>query len=124
METGLYVLIGLLAAWFLYRQFAPVKHLRTLNAEQFKSEAAAHRIIDVREAHEYKGGHIPGAVNMPLSVFGRRMNELSKDEPVYLYCQGGVRSKRAASQLSRSGYRQIAHLSGGIMSWRGPLQKK
>ncbi|TLS50123.1 rhodanese-like domain-containing protein [Paenibacillus antri] len=107
----------------LYRQFAPVKGLRTLTPEQFQSESKGNKVIDVREIHEYKRSHIKGAVNIPLSQFRQRMGDIPKDRPVYLYCQSGMRSKQAAKILRSNGYADVAELRGGIMSWSGPIQK-
>ena len=54
-------------------------------------------LVDVREKNEYIGGHIPGAVNEPLSVINR--TTLPKDRPLFLYCLRGSRSKKAAGIL-------------------------
>lgn len=109
--------------WFVYNRFAPVKGLRNLNAEQFKKESKGQRMIDVREVHEFKQGHIPGAINIPLSQLRTRLSEIPKDRPVYLYCRSGMRSRLAGKILSRHGYRNMAHLNGGITAWNGPLAK-
>ncbi|GAA0404780.1 rhodanese-like domain-containing protein [Paenibacillus motobuensis] len=124
MNYGLYVLIIALVAWMLYKRFVPVKGLRNLNLTQFKSEYQGHRLVDVREAQEFKQGHIAGAVNIPLSQIERRLNEMPKDKPVYLYCRSGMRSKQAAKLLSRHGYNQISQLNGGISVWDDPTTKK
>ena len=54
-------------------------------------------LVDVREADEYASGHIPGAVNAPLSTINN--TTLPKDKPLFLYCLRGTRSKRAARIL-------------------------
>lgn len=123
MDAYFYVIIVILIAWFVYKQFAPVKGLRNLNAEQFKKESKGQRLIDVREVHEFKQGHIAGAINIPLRQIQTRLAEIPKDSPVFLYCRSGMRSKQAGRILSRKGYRNVAHLNGGIMAWDGPLTK-
>lgn len=123
MDFVLYAILLLIIGWFIYSQFVPVKGLRNLNAEQFKKEIQGNRLIDVREVHEFKQGHIPGAVNIPLSQVRRRLDEIPKDSPVYLYCKSGMRSKQAGKVLSKNGFCHLAHLSGGIMAWSGPLKK-
>jgi len=123
LEPYLYAIIGFLILWFVYNRFAPVKGLRNLNAEQFKKESKGQRMIDVREVHEFKQGHIPGAINIPLSQLRTRLSEIPKDRPVYLYCRSGMRSRQAGKILSRHGYRNMAHLNGGITAWNGPLAK-
>ena len=54
-------------------------------------------LVDVREADEYASGHIPNAVNEPLSTI--KQTTLPKDKPLFLYCLRGTRSKRAARIL-------------------------
>jgi len=124
MNYGLYALIIILIAWMLYKRFVPVKGMRNLNLQQFKSEYKGHKLVDVREVQEFKQGHIAGAVNIPLSQIEQRLNEIPKDKPVYLYCRSGMRSKQAAKLLSRHDYNEISQLNGGISVWDGPTTKK
>ena len=49
-------------------------------------------VIDVREAREYRTGHVPGARNLPLSVLPLHLKNLPKDQPVYVICRSGDRS--------------------------------
>ena len=73
-------------------------------------------LVDVREAEEYAAGHIPGAVNAPLSTISEA--ELPKDRPLFLYCLRGSRSVRAAGILKRRGYHPVKSI-GGINGYRG-----
>ncbi len=123
MDYALYVLLAVLIVWMLFKQLAPVKGLRNLQLREFKNEYQGNPLIDVRESHEYKRGHIPGAVNIPLSQLKQRLAEIPKDKPVYLYCQSGMRSKQAGKMLRNNGCSQLAHLTGGIMAWDGPTKK-
>ena len=77
-------------------------------------------LLDVREAEEFASGHIPGAVNLPLSRISAVT--LPKDTPLYIYCLRGTRSRRAASILKKMGYPQAQSI-GGIASWRGPTER-
>lgn len=122
--VNLLLIIGV--AWFVYTRVASAKGLRNLGSEDFKKETesqAGKVLIDVREPSEFKSGHIPKAVNIPLSQLGRRSGELPKDGQVYLYCRSGMRSKQAARILSKQGFTKLAHLQGGIMAWNGTLRK-
>lgn len=74
-------------------------------------------LLDVRETSEYKGGHIEGAVNAPLSSLNANQLSYPKDEPIYVICRSGNRSAQAASQLQAAGYTEIYDVSGGIMAW-------
>jgi len=82
--------------------------------------AVAHRdgafVLDVREPHEYEGGHIPGAKNIPLDHLPHRLHELPRDEEVHVVCASGARSHAAAMLLARSGIR-AATVKGGVQAW-------
>ena len=78
-------------------------------------------LLDVREGDEFRAGHIPGAVNVPLSVIDQMT--LPKDKPIFVYCLRGTRSKRAVGVLKRMGYQNVKSI-GGIASYKGPLEKE
>ena len=71
-------------------------------------------LVDVREAEEFAAGHIPGAVNLPLSRI--ETVALPKDTPLFLYCL------RAAGILKRMGYTNLRSI-GGINTYKGELTK-
>lgn len=75
------------------------------------------QFIDVREANEYAEAHIPGAINIPLSEFQRRMDEISDDAPLLLVCGAGVRSAQAAMFMANMGYDEIYNLEEGTAGW-------
>ena len=76
-------------------------------------------LIDVREADEFVRGHIPGAVNAPLSTI--KQITLSKDAPLFLYCLRGSQSKRAAGILKKMGY--TVKSIGGISGYKGTIER-
>ena len=69
-------------------------------------------LLDTRTAAEYAGGHIPGAINIPLDELRERLGELDRERPVYVNCYSGLRSYLACRILSGSGFRCF-NLSGG-----------
>ncbi|WP_186575809.1 rhodanese-like domain-containing protein [Aquibacillus kalidii] len=122
----LYILIGILVAFILfsvYRYFKQRKILNTLTEDQFREGYRKAQLIDVREPKEFEAGHILGARNIPLSQMRQRLIELRKDQPVYLYCQSGTRSMRAALLLNKKGYQDLNHLKGGFKQWNGKIKK-
>lgn len=78
-------------------------------------------LLDVRDADEYAEGHIPGAVNAPLRALRSVADEIDPDTPVYVYCQSGGRSFKAATVLRGVGYTNVIDL-GGINRYRGELE--
>jgi rhodanese-related sulfurtransferase len=73
-------------------------------------------VIDVREAHEYASGHIPGAINHPLSQFDPA--RIPHGKPVVLICQAGARSAAALQRALAAGRQDVRHYPGGITGWR------
>lgn len=69
-------------------------------------------IVDVREAEEYKMGHIKGAINLPLSQLRSRINELPKDRKIYLHCRSAQRSYLAARILMANGFDEVYNIQG------------
>jgi rhodanese-related sulfurtransferase len=79
-------------------------------------EEGACFVVDVREPHEFAAGHIPGALNQPLSDFDPAL--LPKGKPIVLVCQAGVRSVTAWRSAQAAGVEDIGHYLGGTAGWR------
>lgn len=75
-------------------------------------------LIDVREADEFAGGHIPGAINMPLSGFSPRDIPDPEGRTVVLQCAGGKRSGQALDRCAEARSAIDTHLAGGIGAWK------
>ena len=80
-------------------------------------------VVDVREAHEYASGHIPGAINHPLSQFDPA--GIPRGKPVVLICQAGGRSATVMHRAIAAGRQDVRHFPGGMAGWRsrsGPVE--
>lgn len=79
-------------------------------------------VVDVSEPAEYRKGHIPGAINLPISQLKDDSTRLEryrkKKTPLILACQAGNRCARAASILRRKEFESIYTLAGGLAAWR------
>lgn len=75
-------------------------------------------IVDVRSENEWKGGHIEGSVNIPLTHLRDRLGELPTDQHVVVHCEGGYRSAIAGSLLSQAGRDDMHDLVGGFKAWQ------
>ncbi|MGJ7910104.1 CoA-disulfide reductase [Neobacillus sp. LXY-1] len=69
-------------------------------------------LIDVREPMEREFGFIEGSINIPLNDLRGKMNELPKNQPIYVSCQVGLRGYLASRILTNSGFKAI-NLDGG-----------
>lgn len=94
---------------------------KQVNSEEFQklNKTESGILLDVRTLNEYKNGHLKdaGQLNYYSFNFKSKLLLLPKDQPIYLYCNTGWRSERAAKILSRNGYKEIYNLEHGIMEW-------
>jgi rhodanese-related sulfurtransferase len=94
--------------------------VNVMGLEELQKALAADTIhlVDVREPHEYAAGHIPGALNMPLSAFVP--SDLPKDKPVILSCRSGARTLQGLEMAQAAGRADIhTHFQGSMNAWVG-----
>ena len=77
-------------------------------------------IIDVCEPQEFKKGHLPNAINIPLGSIGERAVELQKyqKKTVVVSCLSGNRSMKGALMLKKQGAESVYTLAGGNSAWQ------
>jgi rhodanese-related sulfurtransferase len=85
-------------------------------------------ILDTRPALEFRAGHIPGAISVPVDALQRRLGELPKDREYVAYCRGPycIYADRAVEVLRAKG-RRARRLEGGFPEWRAaglPVQSE
>jgi hydroxyacylglutathione hydrolase len=85
-------------------------------AEQLRSGDVA--ILDVRGRAEWEAGHLPGVENIPVGYLADRLDEIPRDKPLVVHCQGGARSAIAASLLRSKGFENVINLGGGYADWQ------
>lgn len=75
-------------------------------------------VLDVRTEFEFRGGHVAGALNIPVQELAQRVSEIEghKDAFVAVICRSGARSGSACGWLVQSGY-NVANVSGGMIDW-------
>ena len=92
--------------------------LETDVAQVAKAQAdGSAQIVDVREANEWAGGHIPDAIHIPLGQLTQRQKKLDRSRPVILVCRSGSRSMLGAKMLKEAGFENVKSMAGGIVAW-------
>lgn len=76
-------------------------------------------VLDVRPPEEFKAGHIPGAVSIPLAELKRRVKDLPRDREIVAYCRGPycVLAVKAVELLRKQGFRAV-RLEDGVADLR------
>lgn len=97
-----------------------------INGSQLQKMLNSNRkifILDVRNLEEYKNGHIPNSVNIPVDMLSTKLSTLRsyRNYEIVVYCAVGVRSIRASEILAENGFNKIYNLDGGIPSYKGKL---
>lgn len=75
-------------------------------------------LLDVRGPGEWAGGHVEGAVHIPLPELVARAGELPRGRPIAIQCGSGYRSVLAASWLADAGHGPLLDQRGGFAAWR------
>ncbi|MBX6167282.1 rhodanese-like domain-containing protein [Thermobispora bispora] len=73
-------------------------------------------LLDVRELDEWRAGHAPQAVHIPMGDLRSRIGEVPDAQPIYVICRAGGRSAQAAAWLNHIG-KQAINVGGGMQSW-------
>ncbi len=101
MTAWIWIPALLVLAWMMWRR-------RGLSKEQLSAlMAKGAQVVDVRSPSEFRGGHVPGAKNIPLDQIQTRSKELDPARPVVLCCASGSRSAMAVSLLKQKGFADV-----------------
>ena len=98
---------GAVAAFLLWKRLTLV---RPEAARQWLKKGG--RVLDVRGEGEFRGGHLPGAVNVPLDRLRDEIPRLApdKEQPLLLHCLSGTRSGMVKARLKKMGYQNVFNL--------------
>jgi len=94
-----------------------IKDVSPVEAQTAVSKAYS-QFVDVRTPEEYSSGHAARAINIPIDTLAANLDRLEKNEPVYLICQTGNRSKKAAVMLKDAGFNNVLNVIGGTTAWQ------
>lgn len=126
---ALVVIVFLLSWDAARRRFSGVKGVTATDLPRLLNHEDA-AVIDIRESGEFRKGHIPGSVNIPLSQIADNEGKLKRYKqagtPLVVACQTGVRAGRGASALRKLEFDKVYTLTGGLQAWQKenlPLEK-
>lgn len=90
-----------------------------LDREEIKAGLAEGRLllVDVREAHEFAAGHIPGSLSLPLSTLHPDDLPDAGGREIVFSCAAGVRSRHALMMMQGAGLPHRSHYIGGFKDW-------
>lgn len=117
--VALAIVLSLLAYGPLMQRMNGIRSVSTAQLVQLINRESA-VIIDVSEPQEFRKGHLPNAINVPLGSIGERATELQKyqKKTVVVSCLNGNRSMKAALLLSKQGAESVYILTGGNNAWQ------
>lgn len=104
----------------LQRVKKDIKEVDIAGVQEALNGAQPPLLVDVRERDEYEEGAIKGAVHIPRGYLEMQIEnkEADRDQPIVVYCAGGVRSALAAQSLQTLGYTNVRSLTGGFGAWK------
>ena len=99
------------------------QNYQSLTAKTFKEKLSVEvkpQILDVRSKEEFVTGHIENAISINWNDenFNDKVKTFDKTKAIFVNCQGGGRSKKAAERLFSLGFKTIYELNGGINEWK------
>ena len=87
-------------------------------------------VVDMRNHYEYEVGHFDKAIEVPSDTFREQLPmaaELlkdNKDQPIIMYCTGGIRCEKASAYLLHKGFTNVFHLEGGIIHYANTVKEQ
>ena len=115
---ALFAIIGMLVGSEVLRRMRGVHTVNAAEALRLINDQDAW-VVDIRDAGEYKAGHLPQARHFPFAALKERLSELTKagDKPIIVYCRTGSTSQSACALLKKNNIANVYSLSGGLSAW-------
>jgi len=117
--VAFFAVLILLIVIELRARFSGMKSIGATQATLLSNRSDA-LFLDVREDADFRAGHIPEAVHIPLKHLSDRAGELDKYKarPVIAYCRSGNQSSAVGGILKKRGFENLYNLQGGITAWQ------
>ncbi|MGE0056950.1 MAG: rhodanese-like domain-containing protein [Dehalococcoidia bacterium] len=94
-----------------------VRSITPLDAKALLEKDPAIQVVDTAPAPDWAGGHVPGAVNLPLLAIRSRAGELTTEKPVIFVSEDGTQSAGAAGVATTLGFGEVYNIEGGTRAW-------
>lgn len=95
--------------------------LKAKELKRWLDEGKPVRLLDVRNVYEVELGTFAGAEQLDLDHFrdfGDKVKDYPKsDEPIVMFCTGGIRCEKAGPVMEQAGYKNVYQLDGGILKY-------
>jgi rhodanese-related sulfurtransferase len=122
MKTKVLLLFAfLLIGAASYAQTAEKDSISVISIAEFEKMAGKKKnmVVDVRTPEEVAEGHLAGSVNINFlgEGFSQEIGKLNKNKTYLLYCKSGNRTRKAADQMQKAGFKHVYMLEGGITAW-------
>lgn len=105
----------------------PIKKLPQLSVHELSQNKDQYQPLDVRKDKEWQNGYIPDATHIFLGELVDKVNSLSKEQNLAVYCASGYRASIAASFLQKKGFKNVHSIPGSFMAWKAadlPIKNK
>lgn len=119
MSTAWVVLFILLVASFVTAAMSNIKMVNTHQMTMMVNRENA-VVVDIRKKPDFDKGHITDSIHLPLEKISQEQFgglEKKKASPIVVVCNAGISAKTAAKVLTKSGYENVAVLTGGFQAW-------
>lgn len=126
MSQQAWIVLGLFLLMIAYRLWQR-RGVEYTSVHEVKARLDARdkiTIVDVRQPWEYKMGHLPGAVNIPLGDLKAGVAEFDPNQEICLVCRSGARGITGYKRLKKLGFANVKNMEGGMMRWPWPPQKQ
>lgn len=98
--------------------------LTNAELEALVAAGAAPVILDVREESEYRSGHIPGAILVPIEQIESGIGNIDTESAIAVICRSGRRSDYACQMLAQQGYTRVKNVVPGMSEWKGAQSRE
>ena len=119
MSTAWVVLFILLVSTYVSAAMSNIKMVNTHQMTMMVNRENA-TVVDIRKKADFDKGHITESLNIPLEKITKEQFgalEKNKSNPIVVVCNAGISAKTAAKVLNKSGFDNVAVLTGGFQAW-------